>query len=101
MADPFDLIVVGSGAAGLSAALRAAELGARGGVLTAGELLVGSSVRAQGGIAAAVGADDAPALHTADTLAVGAGLNDVAAVDVLTREGSRSLQHMRAAGTPV
>jgi L-aspartate oxidase len=100
MADPFDLIVVGSGAAGLSAALRAAELGARVCVLTAGELLAGSSVRAQGGIAAAVGADDAPALHAADTLAVGAGLNDAAAVDVLTREGSRSLQHMWAAGTP-
>src|SRR3981081_1873538 len=98
MADPFDLIVVGSGAAGLSAALRAAELGARGGVLTAGELLVGSSVRAQGGVAAAVGADDAPALHAADTLAVGAGLNDAAAVAVLTCEGSRSVQSLWDAG---
>ena len=55
----FDLIVVGSGAAGLSAALRGAELGARVAVLTAGPLLAGSSPRAQGGVAAAVGADDA------------------------------------------
>lgn len=99
MSDRFDLIVVGSGAAGLSAALRAADLGASVCVLTAGALLTGSSARAQGGVAAAVGADDAPALHAADTLAVGAGLNDAAAVDVLTRAGSRSLQAMWDAGT--
>src|SRR5690349_24409762 len=90
----FDLIVVGSGAAGLSAALRAAERGARVAVLTAGALLAGSSPRAQGGVAAAVGADDAPALHTADTLAVGAGLNDASAVDVLTHEGRRSVRQL-------
>ena len=100
MSERFELIVVGSGAAGLSAALRAADLGASVCVLTAGRLLAGSSARAQGGVAAAVGADDAPALHAADTLAVGAGLNDSVAVDVLTREGSRSLQPMWAAGTP-
>ena len=96
----FDLIVVGSGAAGLSAALRAAALGARTAVLTAGPLLAGSSPRAQGGVAAAVGADDAPALHAADTLAVGAGLNDATAVDVLTREGSRSVRQLWDDGVP-
>src|SRR5690349_11256983 len=93
-----DLLVVGSGAAGLSAALRAADLGASVAVLTAGPLLAGSSPRAQGGVAAALGADDAPALHAADTLAVGAGLNDAAAVDVLTREGSRSVHELWQAG---
>jgi L-aspartate oxidase len=96
----FDLIVVGSGAAGLSAALRAADLKASVAVLTAGQLLAGSSPRAQGGIAAAVGADDAPALHAADTLAVGGGLNDAIAVDVLTHEGSRSLQRLWDGGVP-
>jgi L-aspartate oxidase len=103
MADStFDVIVVGSGAAGLSAALRAADASASVSVavLTAGRLLAGSSPRAQGGVAAAVGADDAPALHAADTLAVGAGLNDAAAVDVLTREGSRSVQQLWDAGMP-
>ncbi|MBV9578899.1 MAG: FAD-dependent oxidoreductase, partial [Chloroflexi bacterium] len=70
----FDLIVVGSGAAGLSAALRVADLGARVAVLAAGPLLSGSSPRAQGGIASALGADDTPAQHTQDTLLVGAGL---------------------------
>jgi L-aspartate oxidase len=96
----FDLIVVGSGAAGLSAALRAAERGAHVAVLTAGALLAGSSPRAQGGVAAAVGADDAPALHTADTLAVGAGLNDASAVDVLTHEGRRSVRQLWDEGVP-
>src|ERR687888_79284 len=96
----FDLVVIGSGAAGLSAALRAASFGARVSVLTAGPLLAGSSPRAQGGVAAAVGADDAPALHAADTLAVGAGLNDVSAVDVLTREGSQALRQLWDDGVP-
>jgi aspartate oxidase len=54
----FDLVVVGSGAAGLSAALRATDLGASVGVLTGGQLLAGSSPRAQGGVAAAL--NDAP-----------------------------------------
>ena len=63
-----DLIVVGSGVAGLSAALAAADAGARVALLTGGALLSGSSPRAQGGIAAAVGADDRPELHAADTL---------------------------------
>jgi aspartate oxidase len=94
----FDVIVVGSGVAGLSAALRAAELNARVAVLTAGPLLAGSSPRAQGGVAAAVGADDGPALHAADTLSVGGGLNDAAVVEVLTREGSRAAHRLLAQG---
>jgi L-aspartate oxidase len=95
MLEPLDLVVVGSGAAGLSAALRAAELGARVAVLTAGALLAGSSPRAQGGVAAAVGADDTPALHANDTLHVGGGLNDARAVDVLTGEATHSLEPLR------
>jgi L-aspartate oxidase len=90
--DVYDVVVVGSGAAGLSAALRAAELGAHVAVLTAGSALAGSSPRAQGGIAAAVASDDAPALHAADTLSVGAGLNDRGAVAVLTRDAPTSVQ---------
>jgi L-aspartate oxidase len=98
--DRFDLIVVGSGAAGLSAALRAADLGASVAVLTAGSLLAGSSPRAQGGVAAALGDDDTPAQHAEDTLLVGAGLNDARAVDVLTRFGTGSVQRLREAGVP-
>jgi L-aspartate oxidase len=64
-------------------------------VLTAGALLAGSSPRAQGGVAAAVGADDTPSLHARDTLQVGAGLNDAGAVSVLTSEGKRSVTTFR------
>src|SRR5262249_10212485 len=95
-----DLVLFGYGAAGLSAALRAAELGAEVALLTAGPLLAGSSPRAQGGVAAALGSDDAPDLHAADTLAVGAGLNDRSAVGVLTREGSRSMRRLLEDGVP-
>ncbi len=95
-----DLIVVGSGAAGLSAALKAARRGARVALLTAGAPLAGSSPRAQGGVAAAVGVDDAPALHAADTVAVGGGLNDQHAVAVLTAEGTREVQRLIGAGVP-
>jgi L-aspartate oxidase len=98
MESNFDVLVVGSGAAGLAAALKAAELGARVAVLTAGPVLAGSSVRAQGGVAAAVGADDAPAIHAADTLSVGAGLNDPTAVEVLTTEARTSVQPLMDAG---
>ncbi|HUZ77195.1 MAG TPA: FAD-dependent oxidoreductase [Chloroflexota bacterium] len=87
-AHPADLIVVGSGVAGLWGALTAAESGARVTLLCAGELLSGSSARAQGGVAAALGADDTPELHAQDTLRVGAELNDIEVVRVLTREGA-------------
>ena len=82
------IVELGMMIAGPFAGRLLADLGADVAVLTAGQLLAGSSPRAQGGVAAAVGADDAPALHAADTLAVGAGLNDASAVDVLTREGT-------------
>jgi L-aspartate oxidase len=74
-----DPVVVGAGAAGLMAALSMAPR--RVTLLCAGELGSGAaSGWAQGGIAAAIGADDAPALHAADTIAAGAGLCDHAAV---------------------
>jgi L-aspartate oxidase len=95
-----DLVVVGSGVAGLSAALTAATQGARVVVLTAGEPLSGSSPNAQGGIAAAIGFDDDPALHAADTLAVGAGLNDAHAVEILVTEGRARVQELLAQGVP-
>ncbi len=99
-APPADLLVVGSGVAGLSAALAAAEAGARVTLLTAGALLSGSSPWAQGGIAAALGADDRPELHAADTLAVGGALNDARAVGVLVRDGRRAARELLAAGVP-
>src|SRR5262245_42847524 len=95
-----DLVVVGAGAAGLTAALSASALGARVTLLTAAEssLAAGSSPRAHGGIAAALGPDGSPACHAADTLAVGAELNDPAAVDTLVAEGQKAVQSLLADG---
>ncbi len=81
-----DMVVIGAGVAGLSAALGAAPQ--RVTVITKTRLAEGgASVWAQGGVAVAVGEDDAPPLHAADTLAAGAGLSDRRAVELLTREG--------------
>ncbi len=92
-----EVLVVGTGAAGLTAALGCSPL--RVTVLTKARLgFGGSSPWAQGGIAAAVGKDDAPALHAADTMAAGAGLNDPRVVDILTTEGPERIQALLALG---
>ena len=94
-----DLLVLGSGVAGLSAAIRAARLGLRVGVLTKGELAQSATRWAQGGVAAAMGGDpDSADLHLADTLAAGAGLCDVEAVRVLVDEGPGRVEELIALG---
>ena len=120
-----DVLVVGAGAAGLTAALGCASGGplassrepwppgsegvraAHGSprrvlVLTktrsSGAGAGGASVWAQGGVASAVGDDDDPALHAADTLAAGAGLNDAAIVSLLTGDGPRRVRSLLALG---
>ena len=73
-----DVVVIGSGVSGLTTALSLEGRDVV--VLTKGPLASGSTRWAQGGIAAAIGPDDAPDLHAADTIGVGAGLNDPVAV---------------------
>ncbi len=92
-----DVVVVGSGVAGLMTALHAA--------LTYDVLVVtkvrvddGSTRWAQGGVAAALGADDSPLEHEEDTLTAGAGLCDLAAVHVLCEEGPARLRELIALG---
>jgi L-aspartate oxidase len=99
MAD-LDLLVLGSGVAGLSAAVRASELhGMHVGVLTKGELQQATTRWAQGGVAAVLGGDpDSTDLHLADTLAAGAGLCDVDAVRVLVDEGPARVNELIALG---
>jgi L-aspartate oxidase len=80
-----EVVIVGTGVAGLTAALTAAEHTSVL-VLAKGALDSSSSWAAQGGVAAAVGPDDDPALHAADTLVAGRGLCRPSAVDLLTRE---------------
>ncbi|ARC57772.1 L-aspartate oxidase [Frondihabitans sp. 762G35] len=81
------ILVAGSGLAGLTTALRAEALGHDVTLVAKGGLDDSNSRWAQGGIAAAVFSDDAPALHAADTLSAGAGLSAAEAVDVLCTEG--------------
>jgi L-aspartate oxidase len=98
--EPLDLLVLGSGVAGLSAAVRAAEThGWRVGVLTKGELHQSATRWAQGGVAAVLGSDpDSTDLHLADTLRAGAGLCDRTAVSVLVNEGPRRVNELIALG---
>ncbi|HYI61348.1 MAG TPA: L-aspartate oxidase [Acidimicrobiales bacterium] len=98
--DQLDLLVLGSGVAGLSAAVRAADRhGLRVGVLTKGELPQATTRWAQGGVAAVLHDDpDSTDLHLADTLACGAGLCDTEAVRVLVDEGPARVHELIALG---
>jgi L-aspartate oxidase len=88
-----DVVVVGSGIAGLTAALRARELGSVL-VVTKDVLASGSTQWAQGGIAAALSPEDSPEDHLKDTLVAGAGLSDPAAVRVLVTEGPDAVREL-------
>jgi L-aspartate oxidase len=90
--------VVGAGVAGLSAALAAADAGASVLVLAKASHRSSNSYAAQGGIAAAVGPDDDPELHTADTVAAGRGLCRQTAVELLTREAPGRIADLRRLG---
>jgi L-aspartate oxidase len=88
-----DFLVIGSGIAGLRAALSLAGSG-RVILLTKADPRESNTGYAQGGIAAAVGPDDSPQLHARDTLAAGDGLCVPAAVDVLVRDGPRYVREL-------
>jgi L-aspartate oxidase len=90
-------LVVGSGVAGLHAAWRASADGEVT-LLTKRSLFDSATAYAQGGIAAALGAGDSPALHRQDTLAAGAALCDAEAVQVLVEEGPARVRELQAAG---
>ncbi|MEV6108962.1 L-aspartate oxidase [Streptomyces sp. NPDC051940] len=93
-----DVAVVGSGVAGLTAALRCAAAGLRTVVVTKANLDDGSTRWAQGGIAAALGEGDTPEQHLDDTLVAGAGLCDEDAVRLLVTEGPAAVRRLIDAG---
>ncbi|GGK80082.1 hypothetical protein Sme01_45670 [Sphaerisporangium melleum] len=95
-----DIVVVGSGIAGLTVALRYAELvpDARVLVVTKDVLSAGSTRWAQGGIAAALDPADSWAEHLSDTLIAGVGLCDTQAVQALVTEGPDALRRLMAHG---
>jgi L-aspartate oxidase len=89
-----DVIVVGSGIAGLTAALRLRGQVERIAVVTKDVLAAGSTQWAQGGIAAALGPGDTPEQHERDTLVAGAGACDLDAVRVLVNEGPDAVREL-------
>ena len=93
-----EIVVVGAGVAGLSAALAVADAGQDVTLVTKADLVESNTYHAQGGIAAAVFADDDPKLHAADTMAAGHGLCEPRAVEILTREGADRVRQFAAAG---
>jgi L-aspartate oxidase len=93
----FDAVVIGSGAAGLYAALCLPEK-YRVALVTKERLKTGASDWAQGGIAAAINPDDSPLLHLQDTLKAGAGLCDRDAVEFLVENAASSIQSLVAMG---
>ncbi|WP_217180348.1 L-aspartate oxidase [Streptomyces sp. AC495_CC817] len=93
-----NVVVAGSGIAGLTTALHAHEAGHRVTLVTKGALGDGSTGFAQGGVAGVYGPGDSAARHAADTLDAGAGLSDAAAVDVLVRDGAARIAELIARG---
>lgn len=94
-----DVVVVGSGIAGLTVALRLVGQVDKVLVVTKDVLAAGSTQWAQGGIAAALGPGDTPDQHEHDTLVAGAGACDLDAVRALVREGPEAVRELIALGT--
>jgi L-aspartate oxidase len=95
----FDVIIVGSGLAGLSAALHLAPTH-RVAILTKRSMTDGSSGWAQGGIAAVMDRNDTFDSHVDDTLVAGAGLSDPAATRFVVEHAPESIQWLRELGVP-
>ena len=93
-----DVLVVGSGIAGLTCALRLREQVDRVLLVTKTRLSEGSTAWAQGGIAAALAPEDSPAEHLDDTLVAGVGLCDADAVEVLVTEGPARVHELIGLG---
>lgn len=92
------VLVVGSGIAGLTAALHAAESGHRVTLFTKADIGGGCTALAQGGIAGLYGPSDSASVHAEDTLAAGAYLGDPRAIDVLVGEGSARIRELARRG---
>ena len=88
----YEVLIIGSGLAGMSLALRLAESGRTVGLIAKGPLSDSSSNWAQGGIAAAIGPDDTATAHAADTMAAGAGLCKMDTVEQTVASGPACIQ---------
>ena len=93
-----DVAVVGSGAAGLYTALCAARAGARVALVSRSPLAASASYWAQGGVAAALDAEDSPALHAEDTVLAGRNASRPSAVGVLCAESADRVRDLEGLG---
>src|SRR5947208_5709188 len=93
-----DVAVVGAGAAGLYAALTAAREGARVVLVSRSPLAQSASYWAQGGIAAALSADDSVELHLRDTLKAGRGAGRESAARVLCEQSPAAVHNLQELG---
>ncbi len=94
----FDVLVVGSGAAGLAAAVSAERAGARVGLVAKGSIQGCNSAKAQGGIQAAFADDDSPEIHAADVVKSSHETADPRLVEVLTSEAPAAIHWLEELG---
>jgi aspartate oxidase len=95
---PIDVLVIGSGAAGLASAVSAERAGARVGLATKTTLQANNSSKAQGGIQASFAADDSPELHAEDVLRSSHGTADTELVEILTSEARSAIAWLEELG---
>src|ERR687897_2880942 len=94
----FDVLVIGSGASGLAAAVSAQKAGARVALATKGSIQSCNSAKAQGGIQAAFGEDDSPEIHAEDVWKSSHETADRRLVDVLTSEAPGAIHWLEELG---
>src|SRR5438552_11761893 len=94
----FDVLVIGSGASGLAAAVSAERAGARVALATKGAIQSCNSAKAQGGIQAAFGADDSPEQHAADIWRSSHETANMALVEILTTEAPSAIHWLESLG---
>src|SRR5688500_4826891 len=94
----FDVLVVGSGASGLAAAVSAGRVGARVALATTGSMQPCNSAKAQGGIQAGSGDGDSPAEHAADVFKSSHESADLRLVEILTGEAQSAIQWLEELG---
>src|SRR3954464_14385826 len=94
----FDVLVIGSGASGLAAAVSAERAGARVALATKGSLQANNSSKAQGGIQASFGADDSPEQHADDVWPSSHETADLRLVEVLTGDAQSAIRWLEELG---
>src|SRR3954462_10794947 len=95
---PYDVVVIGSGASGLAAAVSAERAGARVAIATKGSIQSCNSAKAQGGIQAAFGEDDSPEQHARDIWASSHETANMELVEILTSEAPSAIHWLEDLG---